>query len=998
MPSDSTDPPHVPPSALSDTSDVPVVDVGSEQSDSTQPSFERFDGPTLPEGVWRRYFPFKDAYPEQVDGINRTINALSNHGYLGLEGACGTGKTLIALVAAITALRERTAVTEAVENCPELSHIVAATPLKSQLSQFVTEVKTINTQLPADTAPLSGLVLRGKADLLPYTVADAIPDDVDDGSAHEVMDGISQRSRQLLSPGGLPIYNTPRTAPVTGPPYDDDADPDQWFTSGDHADKLPSSLENTDATPAHIAPTGEYLTAAGDVIVESLRETPITASIDPRRANAVLTTLNDAFDVASPPDRLTVDDVETPHPQTMPSAANFIDIYRLASRSENTNPGAIETEIRHNYEDACDDDDITTPVASFTDLPLYYHVDYLDDNTVSELLPDRVRGYIDPFYVKAQMLTEQRRRHVSASDAHDGVFTRDALIEAAASKGSCPYRALVDTATNAPIDIFLGNYYHVFDPTTRRLTKTKADIISSDAALILDEAHQIVNRVRDIFSHSVGFETLKTAAGDIDALEDLVEDDDSAVSIEDYTGHADATRPPESVNAGNLPELSATDLQNIRAFISKLQHELTNTATEKLSDDEYLSQWPDWSECGDEELPLESPQDAEFDEVSRALTDSSLNLPDIDTCISLCQAVNTIHSEVPASARTTTIDAVADLLENWIEQDHTTYFRYIELEANNRRSSPTDAPPWMRLWEPRFKLYNTLPARRIADTLQEFAGGIAMSATLTPLPIFTRTTGFDIFAETEKREVTTVQYPLSFPQENRDSYVVPLDPFTHRNRGKPREYRTAMTNTRKEYADAITTIAQSHGNVLLALPKYDEADWAHTVLTNSDSVEKPIVRDRSSSATVTDKILTEFFRGEDKVLVTSARGTITEGIDYDGDKLHTAAIIGVPYLPTHKPSTKAMMTAYEKTFTDVQYDGYELVIGVPTLRKVRQAIGRVVRSEDERGLRLLVDSRYESGSYNSVANHLSTQEQSEFRSVSLNRLPDALATFWNDNV
>ncbi len=46
--------------------------------------------------------------------------------------------------------------------------------------------------------------------------------------------------------------------------------------------------------------------------------------------------------------------------------------------------------------------------------------------------------------------------------------------------------------------------------------------------------------------------------------------------------------------------------------------------------------------------------------------------------------------------------------------------------------------------------------------------------------------------------------------------------------------------------------------------------------------------DESSSNEETERLKREFFSGDGKVMVTSTRGTLTECVDYDGEKLSTA--------------------------------------------------------------------------------------------------------------
>jgi len=92
----------------------------------------------------------------------------------------------------------------------------------------------------------------------------------------------------------------------------------------------------------------------------------------------------------------------------------------------------------------------------------------------------------------------------------------------------------------------------------------------------------------------------------------------------------------------------------------------------------------------------------------------------------------------------------------------------------------------------------------------------------------------------------------------------------------------------------------------------------------------------------------QFFRGGDKVLVTSTRGTLTEGVDYDGAKLSTCAVVGVPLVNIGSPRVRAVQRAYGDVFGED--DAFEYALTVPAVRRARQAIGRVIRGADEVGV------------------------------------------------
>lgn len=277
-----------------------------------------------------------------------------------------------------------------------------------------------------------------------------------------------------------------------------------------------------------------------------------------------------------------------------------------------------------------------------------------------------------------------------------------------------------------------------------------------------------------------------------------------------------------------------------------------------------------------------------------------------------------------------------------------------------------------------------------------------MSATLEPFDVYQRVSGLDLLAgededsaedERSTRRIETTSYGLSFPADNRASWIVDLPSFTYRERGPPVSEYDEMTGTRQAYASTMVTIGRSPGNVLLCLPSYAEAEWAVTYLR--DHVSKPVLCDRSSESTATDEMLGQFFQddGIDRVLVTSARGTVTEGVDYNGNRLHTAAVIGVPYANTANARMKAVMNAYGRAFDGDS--GFEYAVQVPAVRKARQALGRVLRGHEEVGTRVFIDQRYRQDAPRSVHEYISPTKQDEYTAVSPDMLGFALDQFWD---
>ncbi|UPM42247.1 ATP-dependent DNA helicase [Halocatena salina] len=835
------------------------------------------------DAAWADLFPF-DPYPQQTDGVEHVLSVCRDGGYLLLEGACGTGKTLIALVAGTQLLEEE-----------RVDRVMAVTPVKQQLKQFVTDLEAINEHR-TERDPIAGLVMVGKRDMLPYARVGTLPGD---GSVQAVSSELRETTAALIRRDA-----THELAVQQG-----DLDGRLDVCSVPDCDRLSYASEEC---PDH----------------RNDREED-TSWYDPVRA-AALCHLASSMDGP----RLETAGVSAPYPESPPHTRDVL----------------------------------VDPETTGADA-----------------------GHFDPFY--ARFFANEEWVPFGFGESKTNVLTSDTIVRAAVSRGMCPHEAMASLMEVA--DVLVGNYNHAFDPVTRQLTDEKAGVLDSGTMLVVDEAHMLEERVRDLLSETLGVHSLRTAHKDIALAREYL----SGTGGEPGADPSAHRREAQSV----LSEFNGIDQTSLRVgqefiewLLSAMDDEVTALLREEYTDWQRQFREGSLPEI-DHEIPLRDPHVVESDR----LTDAASNAFDGTVwreMKSIGAAVAAVHDNDSQTDRTPVADGAGRFLEQWGTANDGTYFREIELEYAPKPTEDTTLPDWATAYNSALSLYNCIPHEPLADVFGDLAGGVLMSATLEPFDVYKRVSGLDRLSDvpdgTEETEdtcrVATASYGLSFPPENRASWIVDLPPFTYRNRGDPVTDYEEMTDARRAHAGAIVTIARSPGNVLLCLPSYAEAEWAVEYLT--DTVSKPVLRDRSTESDVTDAMLDRFFRDDetDRVLVTSARGTVTEGVDYKGHRLHTAAVVGVPYANTATPRMKAVMNAYDQEF---DAEGFEYAVQIPAVRKARQAIGRVLRGHDEVGTRLLLDRRYRPDAPRSVSTLLSA-DRTEFSTVSPDMLEFALDQFW----
>ncbi|ELZ60116.1 helicase [Haloferax sp. ATCC BAA-644] len=551
----------------------------------------------------------------------------------------------------------------------------------------------------------------------------------------------------------------------------------------------------------------------------------------------------------------------------------------------------------------------------------------------------------------------------------EGLIGTEDLVSLAAGAGSCPHSVM--GALLPHVEVVVGNYYHAFDPTTVG-TFTGA-LVDDSTFVICDEAHMLEPRVRDLVSVGVGDRTLRDAESEFTRVIQPVKFDDAGKSTVD----ADLVR-------GELQEADVTlrELEETRDFIRDLREELDRRVTAHL-DREYVGWRADLTELDDEELPLRDPEEPGVDELTEWAEERGHDEGTWVRAEATGSAVARILDSVEEDDKRRAAPAAGRALSTWAYADHEKHFREIELERTWDEMEPPES--WRRAYNARLSVHNCVPGEAIAERLGDFGGGVLMSATLEPIDVFRRVTGLDALAD-DGRPVAERTFGLGFPESNRASFAVDVPKFTHSNRGPPGE----ENETRLAYTDAaVEACERSPGNVLVGMPNYAEAEWMAGAL--EARVDKPVLLDESSDDGATERLKRDFFGGEGKVLVTSLRGTLTEGVDYSGDKLSAAVVCGVPLINTSSPRTRAVKTAYDREFGD----GFETALTVPAVRKARQAIGRVIRGTDEVGVRVFVDARYARDSWNGVRDYLPAQEREEFRPVSPDMLGFGLDQFWS---
>ena len=231
----------------------------------------------------------------------------------------------------------------------------------------------------------------------------------------------------------------------------------------------------------------------------------------------------------------------------------------------------------------------------------------------------------------------------------------------------------------------------------------------------------------------------------------------------------------------------------------------------------------------------------------------------------------------------------------------------------------------------------------IQSRYQEFEHVVAFSATLKPFAYYAQLTGLS------GEKLNTAEFVSPYEKKNRKIMLIP-------------QISTKFSEREKNYnriAEVISRIsALKTGNYLIFFPSFDflEKTSAHLIIPTGF---KLIKQTRSMAMREVENTLSVLRSCEHPTLLFAVQGGMfSEGIDYPGNMVIGAFIIGPP-LPNFDFERERMKDYYQSTYQE----GFEFAYSYPAMAKAVQSAGRVIRSENDRGIIILMDNRFLETSY-----------------------------------
>lgn len=479
------------------------------------------------------------------------------------------------------------------------------------------------------------------------------------------------------------------------------------------------------------------------------------------------------------------------------------------------------------------------------------------------------------------------------------LFTREEILAQAQKYQVCPFEMSLDVATW--VDNILCDYNYVFDPNVY-LKRFFQEGIKGDYIFLVDEAHNLVDRSREMYS--------------------------AQLYKEDMLAVKRIMKPHNFMIAKTLDKCNKAMLEFKRVCETYKVHESVGVLTFHLM--RLVSQLEEFFE-----KPREFPEKKEV----------------LDFYFEVRNFLN-----------------IYELVD-----EH--YVIYTEMEEDGRFM---------------IKLFCVDPSLNLQKCIDKANATIFFSATLLPINYYkqilsTKEDNYAIYAES------------TFAESQRLLAFAP-DVSTKYTRRGPAEYMRIA-----QYIQAA--VEGKEGNYMVFFPSYkmmqDVYEVFHRLVEGEAAIDGRYGRDgkkqileicmqtSNMQEQEREQFLQMFEQERDGSLVAFCvmGGIFSEGIDLKNDKLIGAIIVGTG-LPQISNERQILKDYYDER----GMSGFDYAFRYPGINKVLQAAGRVIRTQEDRGIILLLDERFLQADYVP----LFPREWRERKVCNLKQMKEEVERFWKE--
>ena len=463
---------------------------------------------------------------------------------------------------------------------------------------------------------------------------------------------------------------------------------------------------------------------------------------------------------------------------------------------------------------------------------------------------------------------------------NENLISREVAIEYAEKHHVCPFEFVLDLSLWG--DVIVCDYNYVFDPNV--YLKRFFEGIGEDYVFLVDEAHNLVDRSREMFSAEISTSSFE-----------------SAIEI---IGEKYQKLSKSLLKCKDLMEAVKGNLSGLKEYYRK--EEITELYYPFKKAITLLEPWL-----------VEEKSEKKYEEV-------------LDLYFNILGYIK-----------------ISDLYD-----EH--YVTYIREDGR----------------EMIYKLYCVDSSYLLKEAFDRGKSSILFSATLNPIEYHMDLLG-------AKEGDYNIRLSSPFPRENLGLLVDSTISTKYRDR-------------ESTYIDVVkrveSFVGEKKGNYLIFFPSHAYMNIIYDLIIERNKDLNIIMQLAQMNEREREAFLRDFDKKDDLIGFAVMGGIFSEGIDLEGEKLIGAVIIGVGM-----PMISFERNIIRDYFNKQGENGFEYAYTYPGMNKVMQGAGRVIRSQNDKGSVLLIDSRYRDKKYKS----LFPGEWRNYKAVNEKNLKGTLEKFWN---
>lgn len=270
------------------------------------------------------------------------------------------------------------------------------------------------------------------------------------------------------------------------------------------------------------------------------------------------------------------------------------------------------------------------------------------------------------------------------------------------------------------------------------------------------------------------------------------------------------------------------------------------------------------------------------------------------------------------------------------------------------------------------RLFCVNPSGNLNRFLERGRAAIFFSATLLPVSYYMKLLSGGI-------QDYAIYSQSPFREENRRIFIG-TDVSSRYTRRNEREYGRIV-----DYIEQM--FVAKKGNYLLFFPSYVYMQAVYETFLSRGIGVHAIVQDSRMDEAAREAFLQEFQaeHSEGMAAFCVLGGIFGEGIDLRKEQLIGAVIVG-----TGMPQIGTERELLQRYFDDMLGSGFDYAFRYPGFNKVLQAAGRVIRTEEDKGIILLLEERLQGREYQGIF----PREWGQVTYCSRHNVGGALKEFW----